>query len=85
MKMNPSNKDLSVQVAVIANDISYIKDELRAIKDLIKNSYVTKDEFYPVKEELTATKKIVYGIITVIAIPIIGIIISAIMALIIKK
>ena len=66
----PSDK---IQLAVIQNDITYIKQEVSEIKRLVQEHYVTKSEFEPIK-------KIVYGLVSLILIAVVG----AILALIIK-
>lgn len=47
------------KLAVMANDIAYIKDEVKDIKQKLEGQYVTQDEFEPIK-------KIVYGLVTLI-------------------
>jgi thiosulfate reductase cytochrome b subunit len=42
---------------VVKNDISYIRDDIKEIKLALRSSYVTKDQFAPVK-------KIAYGTVT---------------------
>lgn len=58
----------------IANDITYIKDDVKEIKDTLKGSYVTKDEFEPVK-------RIVYGLVGLILVSVVG----AVMGLVITR
>ena len=53
---NGYNKD-ELNIAVIKNDVSYIRDDVSAIKAVLQTNYVTKDQFQPVK-------KIAYGAIT---------------------
>jgi hypothetical protein len=74
MKKEITNRDLSTQVAVIANDVAYIKEEVRDIKALVQQDYVTKDEFNPVKS-------IVYGLVSLILLSVVG----ALVALVLKK
>ena len=45
--------------AVLASDVKNIKEDVIEIKALVKNDYVTKTEFEPIK-------KLVYGIVTLI-------------------
>jgi len=47
------------KMAVMAVDISYIKDEMKEIKELLMKNYITRQEFEPVK-------KIVYGMVVLI-------------------
>ena len=46
------------QMAVMATDIKYIKEEITELKHLLSKNYVTKLEFDPVK-------RLVYGTVTV--------------------
>lgn len=46
-------------LAVIANDISYIKADITEIKRKLDADYVTREEFDPIK-------KIVYGIVSLV-------------------
>jgi hypothetical protein len=64
----------SVDLAVIANDISYIKADVKDIKTKLEMDYVTKQEFDPIK-------KIVYGLVTLILTGVVG----AVLSLILKK
>lgn len=48
-----------VDIAVMANDISYIKGEVQEIKEMVKSQYVTRDEFDPIR-------KLVYGMVALI-------------------
>ena len=46
-------------IAVMANDIKYIKDEISEIKILLRENYVTKIEYEPVK-------RLVYGTVAIL-------------------
>lgn len=62
------------KLAVMANDVGYIK---KAIDDLtlkVDHNYVTKEEFQPVKS-------IVYGMVALILIAVVG----ALIALVVRK
>ena len=63
----------TINTAVIANDIGYIKDDLKEIKNSLDSCYLTKNEFEPVK-------KLVYGLVAVTMVAVIG----ALLALILK-
>ena len=56
-------------LAVIQNDIGYIKRDVADIKTTVQNSYVTKDEFEPIQ-------KIVYGLVGLVLIAVAGGLIS---------
>jgi hypothetical protein len=49
----------NTSLEVIQNDISYIKSDIKEIKDSVVTGYVTKDQFEPVK-------RIVYGLVGLI-------------------
>lgn len=66
--------DLTTSVAVLATDISYIKDKVTETNSIIKNEYVTKVEFEPIK-------KIVYGVVGLIC----SAVIIALIALVVQK
>jgi thiosulfate reductase cytochrome b subunit len=63
-----------VRLAVMANDVKYIKDEVIEIKKRMDCDFVTRQEFDPVK-------KIVYGIVTTVLMTVLG----ALLALVILK
>lgn len=52
-------------LAVMANDIKYIREDILDIKRKLENEYITRQEFDPVK-------KIVYGIIGVVLTGVLG-------------
>ena len=58
-------------IAVILQDIGYIKTNITEIKTLVLNNYVTKEEFDPVK-------KLAYGLISVVLIGVLGAILTLI-------
>ena len=60
-------------LAVIRNDIGYIKDSIDEIKDTLKIEYVTKVEFNPVKQ-------ITFGFVGIIIVAVLG----SMIALVIK-
>ena len=59
---------------VMANDLSYIREDVTEIKSQLRGSYVSKDEFEPIK-------KIVYGLVGLILVAVVG----ALMGLVIVK
>lgn len=52
-------------IAVIANDISYIKSDISDIKSKLEKDYVTRPELDPIK-------KIVYGLVGLILTGVVG-------------
>jgi hypothetical protein len=65
-------KDDSDNLKVIANDISYMKRDISDIKRTVQHSYVTKDEFEPIKN-------IVYGLVGLILVSVVGALVSLVM------
>lgn len=61
---NEDNRD-QVKLAVIQNDLTYIKEKLNAVDNKVSSHYVSKDEFEPIK-------KIVYGLVSLILIAVVG-------------
>jgi hypothetical protein len=59
-----SNRD-DIKLAVIQNDLTYIKEKMNAIDLKVSSGYVSKEEFEPVR-------KIVYGLVSIILIAVIG-------------
>jgi hypothetical protein len=62
--MNNDNRD-DIKLAVIQNDLTYMKDKLNAIDTKVSSGYVSKEEFEPIK-------KIVYGVVSLILVAVVG-------------
>lgn len=54
-----------MQIAVMASDIAYIRDDLADIKKALQDNYVTKDQFAPVK-------RIAYGAVSLLSLIVVG-------------
>lgn len=54
-----------IQLAVIANDLGYIKEKLNEVDTKVSTNYVTKTEFEPIQ-------KIVYGLVSLILVAVVG-------------
>lgn len=67
-----SEATAETKLAVMANDIVYIKEQLHSIDDKVGSYYVTKDEFEPVR-------RLVYGLVSIILVTVIGGIMAAVM------
>jgi len=61
--------DKTLDTNLLCKDIEYIKVEMRDIKDMLKDNFVTKDQFEPIK-------MIVYGLVGVILLSFIGAVVS---------
>jgi len=79
-KNNMTNNELKTTVAVMSNDMKHllkevdtVKGHVKDVKKQVSDSYVTKQEFEPVK-------KIVYGLVGLLLASVVG----AIGALVIK-
>lgn len=57
------------KLAVIQNDITYIKDKLNSVDTKVSSHYVSKEEFEPIK-------KIVYGLVGLILVAVVGALVS---------
>ena len=54
-----------IKLAVIQNDLTYIKEKLNAVDNKVSSNYVSKEEFEPIK-------KIVYGVVSLILVGVVG-------------
>lgn len=53
------------ELKVIANEMKHISKDVTEIKSTLRGSYVSKDEFEPIK-------KIVYGLVSLILVTVVG-------------
>ncbi len=60
-----TNASEETKLALLQNDITYIKEKLNAVDSKVSSSYVSKEEFDPIK-------KIVYGMVSLILIAVVG-------------
>jgi hypothetical protein len=68
-EITPSQED-SVKIAVMANDLRYVKEYLDKIDQKISQRYVTKEELAliqeklgSIKQEMTSLKRLIFGVI----------------------
>lgn len=61
----PNNNSDDVKMAVMQNDLTYVKDTVTKLDAKISSGYVTKEEFDPIK-------KIVYGVVSLILVAVVG-------------
>jgi plastocyanin domain-containing protein len=73
-KQGSVRRGADVQLAVMANDISYIKIQLDHMGNQLSSNYVNKEEFEPIK-------RLVYGTVAVVGTLLLG----AIMGLVIMQ
>lgn len=60
-----TNQSDETKLAVIQTDLTYIKEKLNAVDNKVSSSYVSKEEFDPIK-------KIVYGMVSLVLIAVVG-------------
>jgi len=60
-----TNQSEETKLAVMQTDLTYIKEKLNAVDSKVSSSYVSKEEFEPIK-------KIVYGLVSLILIAVVG-------------
>lgn len=63
--MATDNSRDDIKLAVIQNDLTYIKEKLNAVDNKVSSHYVSKEEFEPIK-------KIVYGVVSLILVAVVG-------------
>jgi len=68
------NDNTNTNLAVISNDIGYIKDRVEKIDEKLEKDYVTHQEFGPIKS-------IVYGMVSLILTSVV----IALIALVLRK
>lgn len=65
----PTRDSSDTKIALIQQDISYMKDKLDNVDQKISTHYVSRDEFEPIK-------RIVYGMVGLILIAVVGALVS---------
>jgi hypothetical protein len=63
--MTPKNSNDKTELALIRQDIQYIKTDVTDIKHKLDGEYVTRMEFDPIR-------KIVYGVVTIVLTAVVG-------------
>jgi chaperonin cofactor prefoldin len=61
-----------VKLAVIQNDMQYLKEKLDRVDTKLSSSYITKEEFEPIK-------RIVYGMVGLILVAVVGAMVSLVL------
>ena len=69
MTAKRTKPELDIELAILINDVKYIKDEISAIRQKMEADYVTRTEFEPIR-------KIVYGMVSLILVAVVGALIS---------
>jgi tetrahydromethanopterin S-methyltransferase subunit G len=65
----PTRETSETKIALIQQDISYMKDKLDNVDQKISTHYVSREEFEPIK-------KIVYGMVGLVLVAVVGALIS---------
>lgn len=68
----PTRDTSQTKIALIQQDISYMKDKLDGVDQKISTHYVSREEFEPIK-------KIVYGMVGLILTAVVGALISLVL------
>jgi hypothetical protein len=61
----------AIRIAEIGRDLVYIKDKLDNIEHQVGSSYVTKDEFEPIK-------RVVYGLVALVMTAVVGALVAVV-------
>jgi hypothetical protein len=69
----PENNRDDVTLAVIQNDLGYLKEKMNSIDNKVSSGYVSKEEFEPIK-------KIVYGVVSLILIAVVGALVALVVS-----
>lgn len=70
--MNANKQSDEIKLAVLQNDMAYVKNKLDSIDEKVGSRYVSKEEFEPIK-------KIVYGLVGLILIAVVGALVSLVL------
>ncbi len=73
IKMSSESTRDDIKLAVIQNDLTYIKEKMNAIDNKVSSGYVSKEEFEPIK-------KIVYGVVSLILIAVVGALVALVIS-----
>jgi hypothetical protein len=72
MVTEDNDKRTEIELAVLANDMGYVKAKLDSIDTKVSSHYVSKEEFEPIK-------KIVYGLVSLILVAVVGAVVSLVL------
>lgn len=61
----------NTKLALVAQDISYIKDKLDDIQEQVSNTTVNQDQFQNLKTRVSLIEKVVYGFVGLILVSVI--------------
>ena len=65
----PTRDTVETSIALVQQDISYMKDKLDGVDQKISTHYVSREEFEPIK-------KIVYGMVGLVLVAVVGALVS---------
>ena len=78
--MTNSYSKEQVDLAVMANDITQVKEMVNKINNRLENNYVTKDQLQVLQTKFEVVQRIVYGMVSIILVAFL----TALVSLIIK-
>ena len=78
--MTNSYSKEQVDLAVMANDITQVKEMVNKINNRLENNYVTKDQLHVLQTKFEVVQRIVYGMVSIILVAFL----TALVSLIIK-
>ena len=67
-----------VDIAVLANDMKYVKDTVQKISHKLDSQYVTKDQLELVKSRLQLIQNVVFGMIGIILVTVLTAILTGV-------
>lgn len=68
----PQDDTIYTKLAVLINDMTYLKEKLSSVDNKVSSNYVSKEEFAPVRN-------IVFGLVGLILVAVVGALISLIL------
>ena len=68
-----------VDIAVLANDMKYVKDTVQKISHKLDSQYVTKDQLELVKSRLQLIQNVVFGMIGIILVTVLTAILTGVL------
>lgn len=74
----PDEVSTDTRLALLANDMGYLKDTVHSIDLKLSSSYVTKEETARLADRVKLLERLVYGIISVVGLGVLYAILNAI-------
>lgn len=74
-----TNTNIAVSISEMRQDIGYIKDDVKDIKDSMGANYVTKGELELVKQDVSLLRKIIFGFLGVVLVAFAGALVTVVL------